>query len=104
MATKTCRNGHKYKGNTCPHCPNPNPDERRKPKVFGTTIQETIDALKPARLSKQTDKTVKQNRKIILFRLMISVAILVIAGVFFTTEEKGTATGLIGTVIGYWLK
>jgi hypothetical protein len=104
MAQKTCSNGHKYTGDKCPYCPGIGPKLRlHKTRLFGTTIRETIDVLKQ-KPSQRQDATAAHDRKVILCRIAVSVAGLVFAAIFFTGEDHGTATGLVGTVIGYWLK
>jgi hypothetical protein len=106
MAQKICSNGHKHTGDKCPYCPGTDPKLRpHKTRLFGTTIRETVDVFKTARKTEKPDKNVWRERKIILCRTAISLAVLVAAVVFVVMEEqRGTGIGLIGTVIGYWLK
>jgi hypothetical protein len=106
MNKKICKNGHSYKGEKCPYCPDGGrPGKPHKTRLFGTTIRETIDVLKPVRISVTADKTAKRDRKIIFTRVAISTIVLVAAVIFAVTEEqRGTGIGLFGTVIGYWLK
>ena len=111
MAKKTCLNGHQYTGDKCPYCPGPenlNKKIQPKPRMFGTTIREMLDVLKPAHASKQADAAVlKRDRNIILFRMVVSAAVIAAAAVcvfVFTEKHTSTGIGLFGTVIGYWLK
>ncbi|MDR1169692.1 MAG: hypothetical protein LBK97_02530 [Prevotellaceae bacterium] len=106
MAKKKCSKGHEYRGDKCPYCPGTDPKLRpHKTRLFGTTIRETIDILKHKPSKQQKDTVAAHNRKIIRIRIAVSLAGLVFAAIFFlTTEEKGTAIGLVGTVTGYWLK
>jgi hypothetical protein len=108
MAKKTCPNGHQYTSDKCPYCPdpdNPRKKKQQKTRLFGTTIRETLDEFKPAHASKQDDiKVLKHDRKIILFRVAVSAAVLVTAIVCVSTKEQSAGIGLFGTLIGYWLK
>jgi hypothetical protein len=103
MTTKICKNGHKYSGKKCPYCPNGDrPGKPHKTRLFGTTIRETVEILKPA---DKANKTVQRDRRVIFTRVAVSVVVLVAAVVFVISEEsRGTGIGLFGTIIGYWLK
>jgi hypothetical protein len=101
MATKRCKNGHKYKGDKCPYCPNPN---KRKIRIFGTTIRETIDTLKPVHSSDKSEKISKQEKYLVLIRTGASLALCIIAIFCLFNGKDEVSIGLGGTIIGYWLK
>jgi hypothetical protein len=103
MAKKICNNGHKYSGEKCPYCPG-GEKHRCKTRLFGTTIRETVTVLQSVGKKDMADKSIKREQRIILCRMLFSLAMLAISIIFYIKGDKGTATGLIGTITGYWLK
>ena len=104
MKKKVCENGHQYTGDQCPYCPNPNEDKILKNRIFGTTIRETIYSLNQINQPKGINEMFRKNRKIVFLRIIISFLVFIAAFVFLLEGDKGTGTGLLGTVVGYWLK
>jgi hypothetical protein len=106
MATKICKNGHKYKGDKCPHCPSGRTKRTGeiKTRIFGTTIRETIDAFKPVYSSDKSEKISKQEKYLVLIRTGASLALCIIAIFCLFNGKDEVSIGLGGTIIGYWLK
>ena len=103
MTKKSCPNGHKYTGEKCPYCPG-GERQRRKTRVFGTTIRETVEAFKSVASSEKAQKISLRERNVILVR---TVATLILAGVavyFFIQGKQDVSCGLGGSIVGYWLK
>ncbi len=71
-------------------------------KIFGSTVSETMDALRPIHLGKKKDQGTKT---VAIARIIISI-ILVFIATFLTvnSDTKEVGTGIFGTILGYWLK
>ena len=100
---KTCPNGHKYTGNKCPYCPG-GEWQRRKTKVFGTTIRETVEVFKSACSSEKSQKISVRERNVVIFRTVASLVLAGVAIYFFTHGKQDVSFGLGGSILGYWLK
>ncbi|UFH55402.1 hypothetical protein [Spirosoma sp. KNUC1025] len=74
-------------------------------KLFGSTIQETLDAFKPVHMGRgqptnsQEDKTKAIARIIFTFLLFFFSVYLIV-----NDKSKDVGTTIIGGIIGYWLK
>lgn len=74
-------------------------------KLFGTTLNETIQAFKPVHLGEQQSSASNEDRIKAIGRLIITLLLFGFA-VFLITADKGKDLGntIIGGIIGYWLK
>ena len=78
-------------------------------KIFGSTIQETVEAFSPSHLGKpkvrKSDK--KKDRTLSIGRLIISIMLIFLATYLLVNFDNGTekiGSTIIGAIIGYWLK
>jgi len=72
-------------------------------EIFGSTIKETLRALKPRHLGAEKNSTQK-DKIIAISRIIISVIFLFIATFLFVNGREDACAGICGTIVGYWLK
>lgn len=75
-------------------------------KLFGTTIKETLAAFKPIHLGSKQSTSSEEDRIKAIGRIIVTS---LLCGLSFYLVENGDDTkdvglGLIGTIVGYWLK
>jgi len=71
-------------------------------KIFGSTIKETIDSFQPRR-HLGGDSAKKTERTITIIRLIVSVALIIIS-IVVREQHILASVGLLGTILGYWIK
>ncbi len=73
-------------------------------KIFGSTVNETIDAFQPMHLGSKGNERASK-RRIAFGRIIVSI-LLIIAGTIFVLGTKNSELGaaIFGAVMGYWLK
>ena len=107
MSAKICPNGHKYTGDRCFHCPDPDFELKRpvrKTRMFGTTIRETVEILQAVGSPKKAQRISVRERNIIYLRTIASLVLAGVAVYFFTQGKQDVGFGLGGSIVGYWLK
>ena len=70
-------------------------------KLFGSTIKETVEALKPKHLGEGQSQ---KDKFIALGRIIVTILLVFVATFCFTRQEVGSGFGIIGTIFGYWIK
>jgi hypothetical protein len=73
-------------------------------RLFGSTINETIEAFKPIHLGANQSKASKEDKTKAIGRIVVSILLLFLATYLFTINDKDVGSTIIGALIGYWIK
>ena len=72
-------------------------------EIFGSTLRETLVAFKPRHLGAEKNAT-KRDKIIAIGRIIVTILLIFVATFCFVHQEVGSGAGIIGTIVGYWIK
>ena len=73
--------------------------------LFGSTINETVEAFKPLHLGHKQSASTNEDKIKAIGRLIVSIMLLLLAVYLFTSKDNKVFGGtIIGAICGYWLK
>jgi len=73
-------------------------------KLFGTTINETINAFKPLHFGDEQSTSTKDDKMKAVGRIVVSILLLFLATYLFTSDNKEVGGTIVGAICGYWMK
>lgn len=72
-------------------------------KLFGTTVNETINTL-GGRVHLGGKQTTKEDRTKVIGRIIVTCLLIIVAVYLFFIGNKDVGGTIIGAIVGYWMK